>query len=101
VGTFSVPDIVSLKSKGGRGSGPRQCLRSNLGAGCRQSREGKEHGKRPKRTTERRDHEGESNQRSSRLRNGTIKFFDDQERKQILDQVLSELDSKLMVQRVE
>jgi hypothetical protein len=31
----------------------------------------------------------------------TIKFFDDHERKQILDQVLSELDSKLMVQRVE
>ncbi|MGC1561112.1 MAG: hypothetical protein WA820_14850 [Bradyrhizobium sp.] len=30
----------------------------------------------------------------------TIKFFDDQERKQILDQVLSELDSKLVVQRV-
>ena len=28
----------------------------------------------------------------------TIKFFDDQERKQILDQVLSELDSKLAVQ---
>jgi hypothetical protein len=27
----------------------------------------------------------------------TIKFFDDQERKQILDQVLSELDSKLAV----
>jgi hypothetical protein len=28
----------------------------------------------------------------------TIKFFDDQERKEILDQVLSELDSKLAVQ---
>jgi hypothetical protein len=31
----------------------------------------------------------------------TIKFFDDQERKQILDRVLSELDSKLVVQRAE
>jgi hypothetical protein len=31
----------------------------------------------------------------------TIKFFGDQERKQILDQVLSEPDSKLVVQRVE
>ena len=31
----------------------------------------------------------------------TIKFFDDQERKQILDQVLSELDSGLVVRRAE
>jgi hypothetical protein len=31
----------------------------------------------------------------------TIKFFDDQERKQILDQVLSKLDSKLVVQSAE
>jgi hypothetical protein len=31
----------------------------------------------------------------------TIKFFDDQERKQILDQALSGLDSKLVVQRTE
>jgi hypothetical protein len=31
----------------------------------------------------------------------TIKFFDDQERKQILDQVLSELGSKLVVGRAE
>jgi ribosomal protein L20A (L18A) len=31
----------------------------------------------------------------------TIKFFDDQERKQILDQVLSELGSKLVVGRAD
>lgn len=31
----------------------------------------------------------------------TIKFFDDQERKQILDQVLAELDSKLAVRCAE